>query len=343
MRKGYKIVCNTASGRSRYMKLLIPFVLSCDIVDRYDLWINTLNEDDLRFFELLSKKYSKINLMYIDNNNFNGIGSIYGFYKRSMDDDTIYIKLDDDIIWMEPDAIEKMVDFRIDHPEYFIVSPLVINNASGAYLLQNGGKIKFKKYLPAFMTFASAWCNDKSAYELLDWFYKMIEKNTYEELHMGAKPIAMQRFSINMILWFGKDVQLFKGIINRDDEEELSVIIPTKLGKANCINTDTLVTHFAFTFQRIELDKTDILKKYESLIVKGLCGKRVLYYYKEINQLIIEAKTNKNIKIPHYKDIREKKRFTLRSFIGQISIPYTYYNISRLYNSFKEHIVRIDR
>ena len=61
MRRGYKVVCNTAAGRHRYMNLLIPYVLDNDIVDRYDIWVNTLNPVDLRFFELLAQKYSKIN------------------------------------------------------------------------------------------------------------------------------------------------------------------------------------------------------------------------------------------------------------------------------------------
>ena len=38
MRRGYKVVCNTAAGRHRYMNLLIPYVLDNDIVDRYDIW-----------------------------------------------------------------------------------------------------------------------------------------------------------------------------------------------------------------------------------------------------------------------------------------------------------------
>lgn len=49
MRRGYKVVCNTAAGRHRYMNLLIPYVLDNDIVDRYDIWVNTLNPVDLRF------------------------------------------------------------------------------------------------------------------------------------------------------------------------------------------------------------------------------------------------------------------------------------------------------
>ena len=70
MRRGYKVVCNTAAGRHRYMNLLIPYVLDNDIVDRYDIWVNTLNPVDLRFFELLAQKYSKIKLVYIEDNKF---------------------------------------------------------------------------------------------------------------------------------------------------------------------------------------------------------------------------------------------------------------------------------
>ena len=66
MRRGYKVVCNTAAGRHRYMNLLIPYVLDNDIVDRYDIWVNTLNPVDLRFFELLAQKYSKIKLKTIN-------------------------------------------------------------------------------------------------------------------------------------------------------------------------------------------------------------------------------------------------------------------------------------
>ena len=81
MRRGYKVVCNTAAGRHRYMSLLVPYVLANDVVDRYDIWVNTLNPVDLRFFELLAQKYPKINLIYIDDNKFNGLKSLFGFYK----------------------------------------------------------------------------------------------------------------------------------------------------------------------------------------------------------------------------------------------------------------------
>ena len=50
MYSGYKVVVNTAAGRRRYMRCLLPFVLSSPIVDRYDIWVNTLDKLDTAFF-----------------------------------------------------------------------------------------------------------------------------------------------------------------------------------------------------------------------------------------------------------------------------------------------------
>lgn len=146
MFESFKIVVNTAAGRRRYMQYLVPQVLACDIVDRYDLWINTMNSQDIEFFRQIAQKYPKINLIWQPDGIVDGNKSINAFYKQCMDKDTIYFKLDDDIIWMEDKLIEKMVRFRIDHPDYFLVSPLVINNSLTTYLLQVHGKIKLYEY-----------------------------------------------------------------------------------------------------------------------------------------------------------------------------------------------------
>ena len=342
MRRGYKVVCNTAAGRHRYMSLLVPYVLANDVVDRYDIWVNTLNPVDLRFFELLAQKYPKINLIYIDDNKFNGLKSLFGFYKYCTEKDTIYVKLDDDLIWLEPDAITKMVDFRIDNPDYFIVSPLVINNCSGAYLMQNAGKIRLKEYLSSAMTWESSWCSATFAYQLLDWFQEKVKDDSYKELYMGKKPIAMLRFSINMIVWFGSTFKEFGGICPKgsNDEEYFSVIKPTQLGVSNCINADVIVAHFAFTYQREELDKTDILLKYENLI-KCNDGKTSLLY-EEIKKLVTLAKTKTDIKTPHYIDCRVIAKNPIKEFIRTRKIPRTFYNLGRIWRTLNEHNIKFE-
>ena len=46
------------------MQYLIPYVVASEIVDRYDLWLNTINKQDIVFFKILAKKYPKINLVW---------------------------------------------------------------------------------------------------------------------------------------------------------------------------------------------------------------------------------------------------------------------------------------
>ena len=123
MRNGYNIVAVTAAGRRQYMKFLIPHILKSDMIDRYDIWVNTMSKLDIAFFKELENKYSKVNLVYQPDGKINGIASINAFYKYCVDPKSIYLKLDDDIIWMDNNALCTLVDYRINNPEYFLVSP----------------------------------------------------------------------------------------------------------------------------------------------------------------------------------------------------------------------------
>ena len=105
------------------------------------------------------------------------------------------------------------------------------------------------------------------AADLHNWFMeKYLTTGKYQELYVGKHPMAMGRFSINCILWFGGEMAEFKGEVPGDDEEFLSCIKPTQLGKANCFNGDALIAHFAFGTQREGLDKMDILNRYGNIL-----------------------------------------------------------------------------
>lgn len=263
MYRDYKIVVNSAAGRRCYMQYLIPFIVSSDIVDRYDIWINTHNGADIEFFKRVAALYPVVNLVWQPDGIVNGNKSINAFYKQCVEPNTIYFKLDDDIIWMEPDLIEKMVKFRIANPNYFVVSPLVINNSLSTYLLQIEGKIRLKKYCNADSSHTILWRSGRFAADLHDWFLKnYLFPHKWEELHIGAKPMGMTRFSINSILWFGEEMKKFNGEVPGDDEEFMSCIYPTKQGLSNAWNGDAIVAHFSFFTQREVLDSTGILERY---------------------------------------------------------------------------------
>lgn len=266
MYQNYKVVVNTAAGRRRYMQYLIPYIVACPIVDRYDIWVNTHNGADIEFFRQVAAKFPVVNLVWQPDGVVNGNATINAFYKACVEPHTIYFKLDDDVVWMEPRLIEKMVKFRVENPDCFLVSPLVINNALSTYLLQVAGKIKLDGYYNADASHPVLWKNGAFALELHQWFINhYLRTDNWEKLHLGRKLMGMTRFSINAILWFGDEMAKFGGVVPDDDEEYLSCIYPTQRGMANAWNGDAIVAHFAFFTQRERLDKAHILETYGSI------------------------------------------------------------------------------
>ncbi len=288
MYKNYRIVVNTAAGRRRYMQCLIPYIVSCSIVDRYDIWINTHNGADIEFFKQIAKSFPIVNLVWQPNGVVNGNKSINAFYKTCVEENTIYFKLDDDVVWMEPGLIEKMVKFRVDNPQYFLVSPLVINNSLSTYLLQIEGRLKLDKYYEAGCSHPVLWKSGYFAKELHLWFIEhYLKKNQWRKLYVGKKEMGMTRFSINAILWFGDEMKKFTGIVPGDDEEFMSCIYPTQQGMSNAWNGDAIVAHFAFFTQREQLDKWHILERYEKICRQDFLGNKDLRnFYEEVQSVM---------------------------------------------------------
>lgn len=324
MYKNYKVVVNTAAGRRRYMQYLIPYVIACDIVDRYDLWVNTMNRQDIEFFKLLAIKYPKINLVWQPEGIINGNKSINAFYLDCIEDNTIYFKLDDDIIWMEPDLIERMVQFRIDNPHYFLVTPLVINNALSTYLLEICGKIKLDQYYNSNCAHNVLWKSGKFALDLHNWFYNnFLTKGSVSELHLGPHVMSMTRFSINAILWFGEDMKKFGGVVPGDDEEFLSCIYPSKQGLANCWNGDAIVSHFSFYTQRESLDNEFVLERYGQYLEEEWAkSKKYNSIFKNVSEAFYYVESHKD-ELPDspYKSINVPQK-TNKKFNWRTLLPY---------------------
>ena len=294
MYHNYKIVINTAAGRRRYMQYLIPYVVSCSIVDRYDIWINTHNGADIEFFRQIAEKYSVVNLVWQPDGVVNGNKSINAFYEACVEEHTIYFKLDDDIVWMEPGLIEKMVKFRIDNPQYFLVTPLVINNSLATYLLQVEGKLKLDAYHQAYASHPILWKSGNFAQELHTWFIEnYLKKQRWRQLYVGKKEMGMTRFSINAVLWFGDEMKKFAGAVTGDDEEFMSCIYPTQQGMSNAWNGDAIVAHFAFFTQREQLDRWHILDKYGEACRHDFMNDLTLsHFYEDVQTVMRNIQAN---------------------------------------------------
>lgn len=267
MFEGYRVVVVTPAGRRRYMRLLVPQVLASPLVDRYDLWVNTPDEGDLAFLRAVAELDSRIRLVAQPDGEPPRIESIGAFHRLAMDQDTIYVRLDDDIVWLEPGFFETLLRFRIAHPEYFLVMPLIINNAVCSFLLQTFDKIRSTRYIRAICMDEVGWRDRFLAVDLHRLLIDLIRRGETERLHLPKREIALNRFSINAICWFGTAMAEIGGRIGEQEEEELSLVVPARLSRRNCFCGNTIAAHFAFIHQRRKMERSGLLEEYRRILL----------------------------------------------------------------------------
>lgn len=117
MLEGHPVVCVTPSGRRRYMALLAPHVLASPVVDRWDLWVNTTVPADLAFFEGLARTDPRVRLVRHPDGAAPCVEALGAFSRLAMDPGTVYVRLDDDVVWAEPGFFERLAAFRLAQRE----------------------------------------------------------------------------------------------------------------------------------------------------------------------------------------------------------------------------------
>ncbi|EEU35798.1 uncharacterized protein NECHADRAFT_55758 [Fusarium vanettenii 77-13-4] len=91
------------------------------------LWIvNTQNEEDLRYLDEIISSNPARHKMIIPEKHL----STYTYYKawQLLERGKYYVKIDDDILWIDDNAIPNLVTRKIEHPEDFVVAGNIINN-----------------------------------------------------------------------------------------------------------------------------------------------------------------------------------------------------------------------
>src|SRR3990167_2471113 len=155
----FKVVICTPAGREKYLSIFKKHIyrkMDEGLIDGWQLWQNTVELRDIAYLESMEKENPKVKIYRIgDPINTTGFYDTYNpmktylFFANAQDDDTIYIRFDDDIIWANDDAIEKIVKARIDNPRALFITPIVINSTicnswhqEKGVLSEEAGKVK---------------------------------------------------------------------------------------------------------------------------------------------------------------------------------------------------------
>ncbi len=263
MFKDKKLCICIPAGRKRYMEILIKYLLrDVSKINEIRIWVNTTNTEDLEYIESLPKMNSIFILDYSANGDVN-IGSstaISLFFRNCCDEDTIYLRLDDDIVYLEDGFIEEIIKFRIDNPSYFLVLGNIVNNAVCDYHHKQSGALKTNYNLNCNCLCDLGWRNEQLAFEKHNCFFENLENNNINQYKFENIKYS-DRFSINAISWLGSEFKKFNGSVEYGNEE-----VWLTQSRNNIIFGKKICCHYSFWITRDFLSKTNVLEKYGKLI-----------------------------------------------------------------------------
>lgn len=260
----YKVVVVTPAGREKYLSIFKNFIyrkMNEGVVDNWQLWLNTVDAGDITYLQSMEAENPKVKIYRLGEQiiptweTYNALQT-HKFFANAQEDDTIYIRFDDDIIWCADDAIEKMCQARIDNPNAFIIYPNIINSTTCTSWHQEIGALseeagKVKRYNKADPNYAYLDEFNYSDSRLIDHIHKTFKKRytegTLSAYYLPSRSLnEFERFSICSVCWFGKD----KMSLGTLEEPQISWELPQALNKPNYFVGDALMVHYSYHTQR---------------------------------------------------------------------------------------------
>ncbi|MGE6742119.1 hypothetical protein ACQKGC_17750 [Allorhizobium pseudoryzae] len=196
----------------------------------------------------------------------------YQYYAKRLPQfaDALFLKCDDDIVYLDIEKLSDFINFRRRNPHYFVVSANVVNNGVCAYLQQQAGQLpeailgEFEHPPGGFG--GTLWQSGERALKLHEYFLQSDRKN----VPLRAPVIEWnERQSINFIAWLGRDI-LHMALAQGDDERVMTVDLPAYLGRPCAIYSDFIVSHLSFGPQERGFDFDPLVDKYDVLMREKL-------------------------------------------------------------------------
>lgn len=269
----YKIVIVTPAGRECYLSFFKKYIyaeMDRGLVDGWQLWQNTTKRSDIDYLASMEAENPKVKRFYINNIVPNApeysladAGRTCEFFVNAHDDDTIYIRFDDDIVFYEKGAIEKIAIARIEHPDAFVIYPNVINSTivtswhqAKGVLGKEAGLVRQTKDRPGDANWAYLDEFNYTDSKLIDLIHDTFRKNynagTLSEYYLPSRMLEhYDHFSICSIAWWGKDKIDLTG---KAEEPWLSWEEPERLKRPNYFVGDALMVHYSYHTQRHYLE-----------------------------------------------------------------------------------------
>lgn len=280
---GKRVVAWIPYGRERTVSILKEYLIrdhERGIVD--ELWL-CLNVDpdqvgDLRYAYGLARDHGFIRVK----DRPSGLPRLHpkqrntgSFVRYMTDPDTVFVRLDDDIVYVHEDAIERIVRHKLQTPDSVCSFPLIWNNSVVSWFLQQAGIIplSYGRVGGPYCMDSMGWANGGFAVEIHRMLLEHVEDGTTDRVFLYQDfplQVGMQ-FSVSCFASLGAYYAGLKepGVLEPDEEESWHTVHePRRIGQPNMIVGNALVSHYTFFPQQSIVFGTDILDRYRTLSEK---------------------------------------------------------------------------
>lgn len=233
--------------------------------DEWHIWLNSSDTDVIDYMQ----KLQDCHIILPENSNpLDKLNNLHLFYKKdSVDLTANYIKLDDDIVWLEPNFIDKLFNYREQYQDkYLLIYPNIINNAIISTLHMRFGHIPWHDRCWYNYMDPIGWGSPIFAEDIHRLFLNSIYNNTYQDWYFDQWHLDDRELvSINSISWTGTDFATLAPTIINSDEFWINNYGPSVINKKSVIIGQPICVHYAFNPQKTHLDTTNILNQYKKL------------------------------------------------------------------------------
>jgi hypothetical protein len=261
-----RVIFTCFAGRERYLKILVPYIKTLtDQGSIHDVhfWDYTRDPSDAKYIRTLP-------FTILVPNSKENFGDYYKYYTRTKypDPETVIIKCDDDIVYLDVSRFDEFIKARRANHDALLFSPSIINNPiCGAVQLKRG-------ILPGFkpVDFDMTADGGRKIHKYFLKHRKLFMKDSFAVERFSEIPWDMKwRFNINFIAILAKDLDdLYQSpLLVEDDEFYLGIHAPRQFMRCVWIDMHFVAAHMAFTVQRnTGMDETHFMKKYQELKMK---------------------------------------------------------------------------
>lgn len=262
LKRNYKVVIVIPAGHFPDIEILLRNLdKHKKYFDECHIWMNCLNNSILPIREL-SKKYlfSKcINPQWPEG----GIEGIARFLELCTNKHTLYIRLDQDICYIEKNAIKNLVRFKFCHPDHFLTYANCVNNDITSHYYQLKGIVPHN-----FGGFDRRYGNQarhSADYMLFlhEMFLNDCKNNNLNKYKINNVVWHSSEFGcpVNAVCWFGRDFARFGSKVIGNEEAYLIT-----RNAVNSICGNSIMCHFKYQsqikhFNKEKWDKSHKLQK----------------------------------------------------------------------------------